>query len=396
MASRICFGFQTRRLNARAACCPGPSPCAAASIGDSADACRYALLSRIIAMDGLQAPAAFDEPIRQDNRAVRDGWDARPCDRNRSACRRCRARSDTARSGSRITRAVSGFAGSVIQLASASRGCRRVSGSSGVSVRQQNAKRPHADAVALVQVIAAREHMDSVSFGRLVRDRMDRRGSGAAFSPAASSIFSCNCSRLSAASGMPRSFCICGLASALISASIGSALVFQAAASSGVARGTSVLVNRGEKAPASGSSPSAGWDRTYGRGSGRTRASPPGSPAPTMLVISVRTSLRLLATSWLPAFLRSGPRRLKPAATSSRHSVELNLVAGDLLDARTDRTACRSERSGSRSRDIARRPCGACRIRSLPFRRSGRRRASAAPTARRIAGCRAADPLASA
>ena len=35
---------------------------------------------------------------------------------------------------------------------------------------------------------------------------------------------------------------------------------------------------------------------------------------PTTFVISVSTSLRLLATSWLPAFLRSGPKRLKPAA----------------------------------------------------------------------------------
>ena len=33
-----------------------------------------------------------------------------------------------------------------------------------------------------------------------------------------------------------------------------------------------------------------------------------------MFVISVNTSLRLLATAWFPAFLRTGPSRLNPAA----------------------------------------------------------------------------------
>ena len=51
----------------------------------------------------------------------------------------------------------------------------------------------------------------------------------------------------------------------------------------------------------------------------------PRSPAPTMLVISVRTSTRELATSWLPAFLRSDPRRLKPAAV--RYVSSLGLIS---------------------------------------------------------------------
>ena len=50
-----------------------------------------------------------------------------------------------------------------------------------------------------------------------------------------------------------------------------------------------------------------------------------------MLVISVSTSLRLLATSWLPAFLRSGPRRLKPGGDQRLVFVGSDLVAGQLL-----------------------------------------------------------------
>ena len=81
-----------------------------------------------------------------------------------------------------------------------------------------------------------------------------------------------------------------------------------------------------------------------------------GTPTPTMLVISVSTSLRLLATSWLPAFLRTGPRRLKPDGDQRLVFRRRDLVAGELLGEEAVERLVVVETRGSRSRDSARRP----------------------------------------
>ena len=67
------------------------------------------------------------------SRAARGARAVCPCGRNHWAWRRSRGRSDTARCGSTITRAVSGLAGSMIQFASLSRGFSISIGSSGVA-----------------------------------------------------------------------------------------------------------------------------------------------------------------------------------------------------------------------------------------------------------------------
>ena len=76
----------------------------------------------------------------------------------------------------------------------------------------------------------------------------------------------------------------------------------------------------------------------------------------------------------------------EPGRDHAPRVARLEHVAGDLL---ADEPAVRQvvvEASGSHSRDTARRDRGACPCRSRGCRRSGRRRASAGPTARRNAG----------
>ena len=93
--------------------------------------------------------------------------------------------------------------------------------------------------------------------------------------------------------------------------------------------------------PAAGSSPSARSARACGCGSGRSRPSGPRNAVPMMSVRSVSTSLRLRAISGLPALRRTGPSRWKidggqaladrPGRSRRRRSAR----------SRTGRTACR-------------------------------------------------------
>ena len=85
---------------------------------------------------------------------------------------------------------------------------------------------------------------------------------------------------------------------------------------------------------AGGSSRAAGSRRTCDRGSGRSRPSGRGTTAPTASVISVSTSLRLKATSVLPALRRTGPGGESPRRCGRRirRRLRRQLVAGELLE----------------------------------------------------------------
>ena len=211
MASRICFRFQAPPVEPPEQLVVGIFLQRGGSTAASEAAPRFAgtcCCCRITRCIGFKLQPLATNSIRQVSPAVPDSWAlahaAEIVGRGDDAAAEM-VMPDPVHHHARGQR----ICGSAIQRASAVRGCSAVFGQFRSSVGQQNAERPHADALALVLIIAARQHMDRVDFSASFdRNANGRTAAARAFSPARLRASLLQLLALSAASGMPRSFCI--------------------------------------------------------------------------------------------------------------------------------------------------------------------------------------------